>query len=900
MANKDSQERINALKQEEVLQKNISASLLENLDLRTKQGKVAKNLAENLESQVGIEDKLSTILKAKQDLLEGNFDLTQDRAEELLKELETSEELLRVEKDRKDASDKLKETMEGVSDTLLGSLGTMGEMIKAGTLIGAGIVIAQKAAEFLGNVISNTVGLAKELYVNMGTSADEAGRLGAQTLAASFSIEGLLYGTEGLAQAAKDAGEYFGTTKSITGDMQKNVAALTALTGDAASSVKLNQIFADANGNAKEMTSEIKAIAYGAGVNANVLFKEMADSAGMLVGASKEELINLAKKTAALKQQGVSMKMMEQMSDNMVNLETQARAQMKLRAMGMGEYTASAAMAQDAAFEMKFGDEAKGMEMMTAAMKEANLSSEKFHDMSRAGRDALAATYGMSTDELSDMIVKQENFADLQAKNPGMNAKELQQLEEKKQAQQAMFAEIKSGAMSGGAAIATMVAQYALMNVMQGKGSGLSNLNPFSKGGGKSPMPEAPKGGGDGGGGILKSLGEGLDSLGKKPGKKLMGIVVLGALVAVMGASFAAAMYMLGDVDPVTMIAFSASIGILGATLALMGMISGNVIMGALALGIVAIALIPAAYAMSLLAGVEPASMFAFAGALTILSLAAAGLGFLAPFVIMGAAAVAILGAAIIPAATAFGLLEGLDTQVLISFSTGVGVLAVATAGLGMLAPFIIMGAVALTVLGIALGPAAAAFGMLEGLDTQAIISFSTGIGILATTVAGLGFMSPFIILGAVALTALGVALGPISEGFSKLGQSDMGGMIESLITLGGVAPMLLGVGAGLVSIAAGLGMIALAGLAAMPGIGLLIALSAVAPALSGLAGAFGMGGGDTEAEAGGGGGDSELLAEIKGLRSDLQSQPIQIVMGNKVISEISKVQNAKSTRRLG
>jgi len=348
------------------------------------------------------------------------------------------------------------------------------------------------------------------------------------------------------------------------------------------------------------------------------------------------------------------------------------------------------------------------------------------------------------------------------------------------------------------------------------------------------------------------------------------------------------------------MIAFSASIGILGATLALMGMISGNVIMGALALGIVAIALIPAAYAMSLLAGVEPASMFAFAGALTILSLAAAGLGFLAPFVIMGAAAVAILGAAIIPAATAFGMLEGLDTQVLISFSTGVGVLALATAGLGMLAPFIIMGAVALTVLGIALGPAAAAFGMLEGLDTQAIISFSTGIGILATTVAGLGFMSPFIILGAVALTALGVALGPISEGFSKLGQSDMGGMIESLITLGGVAPMLLGVGAGLVSIAAGLGMIALAGLAAMPGIGLLIALSAVAPALSGLAGAFGMGGGDSEAEAGGGGGDSELLAEIKGLRSDLQSQPIQIVMGNKVISEISKVQNAKSTRRVG
>jgi len=900
MASDDIQKRKELLAGESDLMNEIVKSAQTYKFVSNQAKDIKEDLLKNLAEEKDLTSKINDINTTIDELLKEQLDKGEDINQHYIDQLDNVKTILEEKQKQKDTEEKLKGLTEDVSDTLYGSLGTMGEMIKAGTLIGAGIVIAQKAAEFLGNVISNTVGLAKELYVNMGTSADEAGRLGAQTLAASFSIEGLLYGTEGLAQAAKDAGEYFGTTKSITGDMQKNVAALTALTGDAASSVKLNQIFADANGNAKEMTSEIKAIAYGAGVNANVLFKEMADSAGMLVGASKEELINLAKKTAELKQQGVSMKMMEQMSDNMVNLETQARAQMKLRAMGMGEYTASAAMAQDAAFEMKFGDEAKGMEMMTAAMKEANLSSEKFHDMSRAGRDALAATYGMSTDELSDMIVKQENFADLQAKNPGMNAKELQQLEEKKQAQQAMFAEIKSGAMSGGAAIATMVAQYALMNVMQGKGTGLSNLNPFSKGGGDSPMPEAPSGGGDGGGGILKSLGEGLDSLGKKPGKKLMGIVVLGALVAVMGASFAAAMYMLGDVDPVTMIAFSASIGILGATLALMGMISGNVIMGALALGIVAIALIPAAYAMSLLAGVEPASMFAFAGALTILSLAAAGLGFLAPFVIMGAAAVAILGAAIIPAATAFGMLEGLDTQVLISFSTGVGVLALATAGLGLLAPFIIMGAVALTVLGIALGPAAAAFGMLEGLDTQAIISFSTGIGILATTVAGLGFMSPFIILGAVALTALGVALGPISEGFSKLGQSDMGGMIESLITLGGVAPMLLGVGAGLVSIAAGLGMIALAGLAAMPGIGLLIALSAVAPALSGLAGAFGMGGGDSEAEAGGGDGDSELLAEIKGLRSDLQSQPIQIVMGNKVISEISKVQNAKSTRRVG
>ena len=312
-----------------------------------------------------------------------------------------------------------------------------------------------------------------------------------------------------------------------------------------------------------------------------------------------------------------------------------------------------------------------------------------------------------------------------------------------------------------------------------------------------------------------------------------------------MGAAFAAAMYMLGDVDPVTMIAFSASIGILGATLALMGMISGNVIMGALALGIVAIALIPAAYAMSMLAGVDAGAMLAFSASLGILSLAAAGLGFLAPFVIMGAAAIAILGLAIIPAAQAFG--------------------------------------------------------QLEGLDTQAILSFSTGVGILAVTVAGLGYLAPFILAGAFALTVLGLALGPISDGFAKLGQTPMGDMISGINELGMNAPALVMVGVGLMSIAAGLGAIAIAGMLAMPGIGLLIALATVAPALTGLAETFGFGGGSDDSAGGGdGGGDSELLEEIKGLRSDIQAQPIQIVMGNKVISEFSKVQNAKNSRRIG
>ena len=78
--------------------------------------------------------------------------------------------------------------------------------------------------------------------------------------------------------------------------MQKDIAELTALTGDAAGSVKLNEIFEQTAQNSSDLTDDIRAIATKEGVNASALFKQMAGSAGLLVGASAEELKNLFKK----------------------------------------------------------------------------------------------------------------------------------------------------------------------------------------------------------------------------------------------------------------------------------------------------------------------------------------------------------------------------------------------------------------------------------------------------------------------------------------------------------------------------------------------------------------------------------------------------------------------------
>lgn len=242
-------------------------------------------------------------------------------------------------------------------------------------------------------------------------------------------------------------------------------------------------------------------------------------------------------------------------------------------------------------------------------------------------------------------------------------------------------------------------------------------------------------GAGEGPKGFLKGLGDGLASIGKQFGNVVKGALALGIAGLALGVSFALALKMVKDVDPAQMLAFAGSLSMLGLTLAILGKVGGSIIQGALAMGILGVALIPAAYAFSLLEGIKPGQMFAFAGALTLLGLAAAGLGFLFPFIALGAGAIALLGASLLPVAFAFNV----------------------------------------------------------------------------------------------------------------LGNSPIESIITKLTGLAMIAPQLLLVGAGLMSIAAGLGMIAIAGIAAIPALSALSLFALVAAPLAGLAGLFGDGGDNDE-----------------------------------------------------
>jgi hypothetical protein len=316
---------------------------------------------------------------------------------------------------------------------------------------------------------------------------------------------------------------------------------------------------------------------------------------------------------------------------------------------------------------------------------------------------------------------------------------------------------------------------------------------------------------GEGPGGFLKSLGDGLASIGRQFGDVVKGALAIGIAGLALGGSFALALKMVDGVDPVSMLAFATSIGIFGASLALVGKLGNDAIKGAIAMGIAGVALIPAAYAFSLMAGVDPNSVLALSGSLIALGIAAALMGNLGGQIIMGALALGILALALIPAAYAFSLLGSVDPMSIMAMTGSLIALGAAAALMGMTGPMVIAGALAIGILALAMIPAAYAFSLLKGVDVGSIIAFSVALPLLALATAGLGFVAPLIMAGAAALAVLGLALIPATAAFGMMAGVDVQGIVDKLSMLAVLGPGLIQAGLGLVAAAGGLAFFAAA-----------------------------------------------------------------------------------------
>ena len=272
---------------------------------------------------------------------------------------------------------------------------------------------------------------------------------------------------------------------------------------------------------------------------------------------------------------------------------------------------------------------------------------------------------------------------------------------------------------------------------------------------------------------FLEGLGDGLASIGEQAMNVFKGGLALGGALLAMGVGMALAMPLIAGSDPVLMLAFAASISAIGLTVAVMGKMGGDIIKGALALGIMAIALIPAAYAFSLLAGVDASSILAFSIAIPILGLSVLALGLIftnpVTMFLFGAGILGLvsLGLAILPLAAAFSILKDVDIPTI-----GAGLMSLANKDL------------------------------IEGLS-----SFGIAISSLATP----------LLISSIAFAILGPALQSTAIGFEMLAASNMIGTVDSLQILSTLSPGLMDTSKALLALAGSLTAVGVAGILAIP-----------------------------------------------------------------------------------
>jgi hypothetical protein len=162
----------------------------------------------------------------------------------------------------------------------------------------------------------------------------------------------------------------------------------------------------------------------------------------------------------------------------------------------------------------------------------------------------------------------------------------------------------------------------------------------------------------------------------------------------------------------------------------------------------------------------------------------------------------------------------------------------------------------------------------------QVLIPVGLGLMALGAGLLALGAAAWFsfggILLGAISLAAFALSLQMIQPIMEMGGLS---ALAEGLTSISQLADPLFQVGAAILGIGAGLGLMAYAGLAALPIIGALVGLAAVAPMLSSLGSLFGGGEGNTSED------DqmNTLIDEVRQLRAAFQSPGVINMDGQKV-----------------
>ena len=961
------QQRFNESVKEELKLREKERGLLNSLiDLAKVKGKISndakqtqKDLAASLAETVKLESEsekinsqIEAVQKAKLELIKEAEEKGEAINAHLINQLDATEEILKSNREQAGIKDELMGTTRNI-------LGLDTEIEQAIAKGGVAALAMNKAFENVGASLTSHIDTMKEMVTQQGLSVKEAITLKGSVDAASFSLTGMLYGSDALASSASAIAEKFGNVNAATSDMIKGVTEVASLTGDAASATDLVTTFQNAGMEAGDVGDHIKELAEKHGVNAKKMMEGMTGQMSKLRGKTQEQLDVILEGNAALIKQGTNMEEIQNIANNVLDIEGNMKAAAKARVMLGRDMNNDAVRAAALQLESARSDEerAAAQKKIAEEILKGVGGQEEFAQMTEKEKAAAAASYGMDKEQLSVMMEKKRVQDELTAKY-GDSADTVQAIS-------GFFVSAGTGALGLLGEMTKVIAKTAIMNLMMNGKTGIGGMftgaaasakdlgskikGVFSKGGGgakpdlpgldktKDMGPKVDKGGSKSGGG-LKSLADGLKEMGD--GKVFAGI----GAVALAGPAFIIALpsipfLLFMGLTPLKQLETNFS----GLATGLNSMAS--TFMGSLAVAAFGIAAIPSILSIPFLLfmGLTPLAQLGPNFTSLSVGLTAMASSFMGSLALGAFALAAGLAIASIPFLIAISLLG-------IPASAGLGALGVGLTALGTAAasglPFLgiaLIGALGLAMIPFAIAlniatPAIEAFGgVIVGVmgAIPPIIGaiadgFVTMMGALSVeNIGALFLLGPALMLASVGMVAFGISMavasaasffgGGIIDDITELAmigpQLAMAGdglasittnlgatgavietLAESLSTMGSVTTPLYGVAGGLMSIAGGLVSMAGAGLLALPIFAAIGGLAAIAPVLDGLGSLFG-GGDESESTSDSGGSD---MIDYDRLASVLQSQPIVLSIDGKAVQKITAVQRRQGKNARG
>ena len=709
--------------------------------------------------EVAAKQKLGAVLSANEQALLAAGDAKQIQEKDFLKDIQKEVELRKKSNEAMGVAggllsgltamagpfakalklDKVQKDMEKTADSVAKGNKSFGKMrvlaAGVGSAIGSAFATLTDPAVVIGAIIKSMGALAKEqknFRQITGQNVDLQGSMNTKMVTTIDYMKGVVALTKELGVNAQVvfSAETITEVADLTENMglgakeAANLAKMAKISGK-----ELSTVTAEMEASFKSFVKTNKT-----GLNLKDVISDVGNASAAVslsLGSQPEKIQQAAMEARKL---GLSLEQVDKIAGSLLDFESSIEAEME------AELLTGKQLNLDKARQLALNNDLAGV-AKEIGKNQAILGA--FSSGNRIQQEATAKAMGMSRDEMAKMIYQQKIANGLTAEQAA-KAADVSVSEAKRLTAQETISKVMDKMTQGAAAFldkmmpildntflieASMIAIGAVvvgkiaggladaakstMDMAKGAAKALSGMG-GSKGGGDDvdlDKKKAPKGmdkkSGEGIKAYLKGLGDGLASIGKQMGNVIKGAVALGVAGLVLGGAFALALMMIKDVDPIQMIAFSASLAMLGLTMAVMGNIGGNIIVGALAMGILALALIPAAYAFSLLAEVDINKMIAFSLMLPLLALAAAGLGFLAPFIAAGSAALVVLGLGMMAVSLAFAAMGNVDIEQIRVFSEVLPGLGLAMAGLGLMAPLMILGSFALGAMSLALVPLA-------------------------------------------------------------------------------------------------------------------------------------------------------------------------------------------------